>query len=59
MNEHRTCGPRGTKLTQADSPNVRAQLDAMRAKHGADTPIGYRCSKLIEQLKKDWLRRRA
>lgn len=34
-----------------DLANARKQLDALRAKHGADTPIGHRCSNLIEQLK--------
>jgi hypothetical protein len=34
-----------------DLETIRAQLDALRAKHGADTPIGHRCSNLIEQLK--------
>lgn len=34
-----------------DLANVRKQLDALRAKHGADTAIGHRCSNLIEQLK--------
>lgn len=33
-----------------DLANVRSQLDALRVKHGADTPIGHRCSNLIEQL---------
>lgn len=35
-----------------DPKTIRKSLDALRAKHGADTPIGYRCSKLIEQLKR-------
>jgi hypothetical protein len=34
-----------------DAKTVRAQLDALRAKHGADTPIGHRCSNLIEMMK--------
>lgn len=34
-----------------DLPTIRKQLDAMRAKHGADSPIGHRYSNLIEQLK--------
>ncbi|MDB5607756.1 MAG: hypothetical protein JWP25_4656 [Bradyrhizobium sp.] len=37
--------------TDLDPHAVRASLDALRAKHGADTPIGHRCSNLIEQLK--------
>jgi uridine kinase len=54
MNEDRTCDAGGTNLTQPRSLDVHAvrkQLDALRAKHGADTPIGHRCSNLIEQLK--------
>lgn len=54
MNEDRTCDTGGTNLTHAcslDVPAIYAQLDALRAKHGADTPIGHRCSNLIEQLK--------
>lgn len=31
------------------SKAIRKQLDAMRAKHGAGTAIGHRCSNLIEQ----------
>jgi hypothetical protein len=34
-----------------DIKAARKQLDALRAKHGADTPIGHRCSNLLEQLK--------
>lgn len=34
-----------------DLLTVRKQLDALRANYGADTPIGHRCSNLIEQLK--------
>ena len=30
--------------------DVRKKLMAMRSKHGADTPIGHRCSNLIGQL---------
>jgi hypothetical protein len=30
---------------------MRKQLDALRARHGADTPAGHRCSNLIEHLK--------
>lgn len=31
-------------------PEWRRDLDRMRAKHGADSPIGHRCSSLIEIL---------
>jgi hypothetical protein len=43
-----------TELTRVRSLDVHAmgkQLDALRARHGADTPAGHRCSNLIEQLK--------
>jgi hypothetical protein len=33
-----------------DPKIIRKQLDAMRRKHSADSPIGSRCSNLIEQL---------
>jgi hypothetical protein len=33
-----------------DPKTIRKQLDAMRRKHGADSPIGHRCSNLIGQL---------
>ena len=31
--------------------STRRDLIALRVKHGADTPIGHRCSNLIEQIK--------
>lgn len=33
-----------------DLENTRRDLIAMRVKHGANTPIGHRCSNLLEQL---------
>lgn len=33
-----------------DLPTIRKQLDALRTRHGADSPIGHRCSNLVEQL---------
>lgn len=33
-----------------DVENTRRELIAMRAKHGADTPLGHRISNLIEQV---------
>jgi hypothetical protein len=33
-----------------DVEDARRKLTAMRAKLGADTPAGHRCSNLIEQL---------
>jgi hypothetical protein len=29
---------------------IQKQLDALRLQHGANTPIGHRCSNLIGQL---------
>lgn len=34
-----------------DPKTIRKHLDAMRAKYGAESPVGHRCSNLIEQLK--------
>lgn len=33
-----------------DPKTIRKQLNALRIKHGDDTPIGHRCSNLIEQF---------
>lgn len=33
-----------------DLKKTRSYLTLMRARHGADTPAGYRCSNLLEQL---------
>jgi len=44
----------GTRLTQLDSPNVRAACDALRAlreKRGADSVVGRHCTTLISQLR--------
>lgn len=41
----------GTQNRSLDVHALRKSLDALRVKHGADTPIGHRCSNLIEQLK--------
>ena len=30
---------------------VRKRLSTLRTRHGADSPVGHRCSNLIEQLK--------
>ena len=30
--------------------DIRRDMIAMRAKHGAETPIGHRCSNLIEMI---------
>jgi len=35
-----------------DIEKVRARLIALRTKHGPDTPVGHRCSNLIEQLER-------
>jgi len=34
-----------------DLPAIRKLLDALRARHGADSAIGHRCSNLIGLLK--------
>ena len=36
--------------TNSDLENTRRDLIALRNAHGADTPVGYRCSNLIELL---------
>ncbi len=37
-------------MTNFDHENARRDLIAKRTAAGADTPIGHRCSNLIEQL---------
>jgi hypothetical protein len=43
-----------TPLTQPGSPDVldqtRRDLIALRVKHGAKSPIGYRCSNIVELM---------
>lgn len=36
--------------TNRDLENTRRDLIALRVAHGADTPIGHRCSNIIELL---------
>jgi hypothetical protein len=54
MNEHRTCADLDAKRTQPSSRDVleqtRRDLIVMRAKHGADSPIGCRCSNIVELI---------
>ncbi len=51
VNNQRTPVEIGAKLTQGCSPHVlRSDLDALRRKYEADTPIGHRCSNLIELM---------
>ena len=38
-------------LPNFDFENTRRDLIAMRTKYGADTPIGHRCSNIVEGLK--------
>lgn len=33
-----------------DEAAIRTSLLAMRKQHGAETPVGHRCSNLLEQL---------
>lgn len=37
-------------MMNLDHENTRRDLIALRVKYGADTPIGHRCSNLIEML---------
>lgn len=54
MNDSGTSGSIDTGLTQACSPDVLNRtirdLIVMRAAHGADSPIGHRCSNLVELI---------
>lgn len=63
QNEASTCQQIDTDLTRGRSPtvhgeiemnfdheNTRRDLIALRVKHGANSPIGHRCSSLIEML---------
>lgn len=46
-----TCQEIDTPLTQPRSRDVlRRDLIVMRAKHGAETPVGYRCSNIVELI---------
>ncbi len=40
----------GEKTKVPNFEDTRRDLIALRVKHGADTPIGHRCSNLIELL---------
>lgn len=37
-------------INDFDGPKIRKHLEAMRRQHGADSPIGNRCSNLVAQL---------
>lgn len=54
MNGSGTCEKIDTPLTQgrsgSDPIDTRRHLIALRVKYGADTPIGHRCSNLVEML---------
>ena len=54
VNDSETSGSIDAGLTQDrsgfDLDATRRSLIAMRVKHGAESPIGHRCSNLIEQL---------
>jgi len=50
VNDSRTCGKIDTPLTQVCSADVPAGLIQMRRTHGYDTPIGHRCSNILEML---------
>jgi hypothetical protein len=55
MNGAGTCTTTDTPATQPGSRDVLQQtyrdLMALRIKHGAGTPIGYRCSNIMELLR--------
>jgi hypothetical protein len=54
MNIHETDGRNLTEVLPAPIRNfmeeTRRALIATRAKHGANTPIGHRCSNIVEML---------
>lgn len=54
MNDSGTSGSIDAGLTQVGSRYVleqtRRDLIALRNKHGADSPIGHRCSNIIELI---------
>lgn len=54
MNDSGTCTPTNAKSVQFrsgfDLEDARRKLIAKRVAAGADTPIGHRCSNLIELL---------
>jgi hypothetical protein len=53
-NDSATSSPTNTGLAQPSSRTVleqtRRDLIVMRAKHGADSPIGCRCSNIVELI---------
>ncbi len=50
MNENRTVSNPDTNLTRAVSRYVPTGLIQMRAAHGYDSPIGRRCSNILEMM---------
>lgn len=51
-NIHETNGRSVTEvLPDFGLENARRNMIALRVKHGADSPIGHRCSNIIEMLK--------
>jgi hypothetical protein len=66
MNDSGTCTTTDTPLTRgcsgSDLERTRRDLIVMREAHGADSPIGHRCSNIVEllqmpELPKDLLQR--
>ena len=52
VNIHRTDGDSLTVgLPTYGLEDTRRDLIALRVKHGAETPIGHRCSNIIEMMK--------
>ena len=52
VNASRTCETIGTELTQADSRSVplTGDLKRLRDRVGYDSPIGHRCSNIMELM---------
>lgn len=57
VNDSGTGAGSDTPLTHGrsgfDLEDTRRELTALRVKHGADTPIGHRCSNINELLKRN------
>lgn len=50
VNDSGTCQKIDTPLTQDGSRDVPTGLVQLRRRHGYDTPIGHRCSNILEML---------
>lgn len=52
VNDARTGEQIDKSLPNGRSPDVREMLGDLRRQHGAESPIGYRCTNLLEQLER-------